>query len=209
MGNTDSKMTLAAILVVSLLGLSPASASYPGALIATIPNSSTSEGQAASPLQAPPAQTSSTPAQASPDQPSADQPKPTPKPRHRKKASTNCSAAAPAPNSEGNSAQSTPCPPPKKVVRHGGSEEPAIQVTGGTSAEQAVHQRSTEQLKLATEENLKKIEALQLNPTQLDMKNQIKQFMEQSNTAATAGDLDRAHSLALKAHLLSEELVKP
>ena len=41
------------------------------------------------------------------------------------------------------------------------------------------------------------------------MKNQIKQFMEQSNTAAAAGDLDRAHSLALKANLLSAELVKP
>lgn len=95
------------------------------------------------------------------------------------------------------------------MVRHGGSDEPAIQVTGGTSAEQALHQRSTEQLKIATEENLKKIEALQLSPTQLDMKNQIKQFMEQSNTAVAAGDLDRAHSLALKANLLSAELLKP
>lgn len=188
-------MTLAAILVVSLLSLSPTSASHPEAF----------ESQAGGPSQAPPAQTSSTPAQASPDQP-----KPAPKPHHRKKTSTaNCSTAAAAPNSEGNSAQSTLCPPPKKVVRHGGSDEPAIQVTGGTNADQALHQRSTEQLRLATEENLKKIEARQLSPAQLDMKDQIKQFMEQSNTAAAAGDLDRAHSLALKANLLSAELLKP
>ena len=41
------------------------------------------------------------------------------------------------------------------------------------------------------------------------MKNQIAQFMEQSKTAAGAGDLDRAHNLALKARLLSDELLKP
>jgi hypothetical protein len=41
------------------------------------------------------------------------------------------------------------------------------------------------------------------------MVSQIKQFMEQSKTAADAGDLDRAHNLALKAHLLSDELLKP
>jgi hypothetical protein len=72
-----------------------------------------------------------------------------------------------------------------------------------------LHQRSTEQLRLATEENLKKIERRQLGPSQQDMKNQINQFMEQSQTAAAAGDLDRAHNLVLKAHLLSDELVKP
>ena len=199
-------MTLAAILAVFLLSLSPTTASY--------------QDQAGAPSQAPPAQTSSTPAQpssdqaspdqASPDQASPGQPRPTPKPHHRKKTNTaNCPTAAPAPNPAENSAPSTPCPPPKKVVRHGGSNDPAVHVTGGTSAEQASHQRSTEQLKLATEENLKKIEGRELSPTQQEMKNQISQFMEQSKTAAAAGDLDRAHNLALKAHLLSEELIKP
>src|SRR5271165_5426862 len=214
-------MTLAAILAVFLLSLSPPSASY--------------QDQTSVPSQALPAQTSSTPAQASPDQASPDQaspgqaspdqaspsqgspgqaspgqPGPTPKPHHRKKTNTaNCPTAAPAPDSAGNPAASNPCPPRKKVVRHGGSEEPTVHVTGGTSAEQASHQRSTEQLKLATEENLKKIEARQLSPAQLEMKNQITQFMEQSKTAADAGDLDRAHSFALKANLLSAELLKP
>jgi hypothetical protein len=194
-------MTLAASLAVFLLSLSPATANY--------------QDQASAPSQAPPAQTSSAPAQASPDQASPDQaspgqPKPTPKPHHRKKkAAPNCSTAAPAANSAEKPASSTPCPPPKKVVRHGGSDDPAVQVTGGTATEQASHQRSTEQLKLATEENLKKIEGRQLSPNQHEMKNQIKQFMEQSKTALAAGDLDRAHNLALKAHLLSDELLKP
>jgi uncharacterized FlaG/YvyC family protein len=79
----------------------------------------------------------------------------------------------------------------------------------GTTAEQVVHQRSTDQLTVATEENLKKIAGRQLNPSQQEMVSQIKQFMEQSRTAVAAGDLERGHNLALKAHLLSDELVKP
>jgi hypothetical protein len=38
---------------------------------------------------------------------------------------------------------------------------------------------------------------------------QIRKFMEQSKTADAAGDLQRSYKLALKAHLLSDELVKP
>src|SRR5580692_1392443 len=55
------------------------------------------------------------------------------------------------------SAPLKPCPPPKKVVRNGGSDQPAVQLTGDTTAEQASHKRaSTEQITAATEENLKK-----------------------------------------------------
>jgi hypothetical protein len=103
-----------------------------------------------------------------------------------------------------------PCAPPRKVVRNGGSAEPTVQLTGGgTTAEQAVHQRSTDQLNAATDENLKKIEGRQLSPNQQEMVSQIKQFRAQSRTALAAGDLERGHNLALKAHLLSDELVKP
>jgi hypothetical protein len=107
------------------------------------------------------------------------------------------------------SAASKPCPPPKKVVRNGGSNEPTVQLTGGTAAEQASQKSSTDQLRAATEENLKKAAALQLNPSQKEMVSQIKQFMEQSKAAVAAGDLERGHNLALKAQLLSDELVKP
>jgi hypothetical protein len=202
-------MPLAAILAVCLLGLAFPGAGYPGAF--TVKKTQASGSSQTAPAQAPQSQPPSTPAQ--PAQETADQPKPAPKPRHRKKTNpANCSTAAPAPTSaenSGSSVQSTPCPPPKKVVRNGGSEEPAVQLTGGTTAEQASHERSTNQLMTATEENLKKIEGHQLSPSQQEMVNQIKQFREQSKTAAAAGDLDRAHNLALKAHLLSDELVKP
>jgi hypothetical protein len=72
-----------------------------------------------------------------------------------------------------------------------------------------LHKSSTEQLRVATEENLKKIAGRQLSPGQQEMKNQVNQFMEQAKTAVAAGDLDRAHNLAMKARLLSDELLKP
>ena len=210
-------MTFPAILVVCLLSLGYPNTGYPNTGYASTPavtgsNSSSPESQAGGSSQPQPAQPSSAPTQ--PAQDSADhtanQPKPAAKPHHRKKTSTsNCTTAAPVPDSGEPSASATPCPPPKKVVRNGGSDEPPVQLTGGTTAEQALHRSSTEQLRLATEENLKKIEGRQLSASQQDMKNQITQFMQESKTAAAAGDLDRAHNLALKAHLLSDELVKP
>jgi hypothetical protein len=108
-----------------------------------------------------------------------------------------------------NSNQATlpPCPPPKKVIRNGGSDEPTVQLRGGT--EQTWQQRSTDELASATNENLKKIAGRQLNTSQQEMVTQIKQFMEQSQAAVAAGDLQRGHELAAKAHLLSNELVKP
>lgn len=39
--------------------------------------------------------------------------------------------------------------------------------------------------------------------------NQIRQFMGQSKAAIDSGDLERARTLAWKAQVLSEELVKP
>jgi hypothetical protein len=56
---------------------------------------------------------------------------------------------------------------------------------------------------------LKKIAGTQLTANQQDMVNQIHQFMDQSKSAVTAGDLERARTLAWKAQLLSEELVSP
>ena len=108
-----------------------------------------------------------------------------------------------------NTATLNPCPPPKKVIRNGGSSEPKVQLTGGTAAEQASDKSSTDQLRAATEENLKKAAGLQLNSSRREIVSQIKEFLKQSKAAVAAGDLEGGHNLAMKAHLLSEELVKP
>ena len=102
------------------------------------------------------------------------------------------------------------CPPPKTVVREGGTSEPSIQLTGDAGGDPSSHQRSTtDQLLGSAENNLKKIAGRQLNSSQQAMVNQIQQFMEQSKAAVAAGDVQRGHNLALKALLLSDELTKP
>ena len=144
--------------------------------------------------------------------PESNNPEPTnpgsPDPGSNNPGSTDPALTNPA-SKNADTAALKPCPPPKKVVRNGGSSEPKVQLTGGTTAQQAANKSSTEQLKAATEENLKKAAGLQLNPSQKEMVSQIKQFMEQSKAAVAAGDLERGHNLALKAQLLSDELVKP
>jgi len=59
-----------------------------------------------------------------------------------------------------------------------------------------------------TDANLKQIAGRKLSATQQDMVNQIRQFMDQSKAAVVDGDLERARTLAWKAQVLSEELVK-
>jgi hypothetical protein len=104
----------------------------------------------------------------------------------------------------------TVCPPPKTVVRQGGTSEPAIQLAGGAVGDQAAQQRHTaNEMLSATELNLKKVDETKLTVSQQDTLNQIHQFMDQSKSAAAAGDLERARTLAWKAQLLSEELISP
>ena len=66
---------------------------------------------------------------------------------------------------------------------------------------------NTKQLLAASDLNLNKISGRQLTPTQQDTVKQIKSYMEQSRNARDDGDVQRAYNLALKANLLSAELV--
>jgi hypothetical protein len=59
-----------------------------------------------------------------------------------------------------------------------------------------------------TDANLKSVAGRQLTPAQQSMVEQIHAYVAQSKAAADAGDLGRAHTLAFKAHLLSDELAK-
>jgi hypothetical protein len=232
-------MIFAAIFGFYLLGLGRAPATVRGLALdpVAVVHSAASSGQSQDTAAQPQPQTSSPAQPASPTpgrQPTpSTSAKPSPTHPRRRKTIPNCSTAPTPLNPEvSNSADSSkgtgaasakpgspntvstnaasptlkPCPPAKKVIRNGGSSEPVEQLTGGTNAPQ---EHSTAELNTATEENLKKIAGLQLTPSQRDMENQIKQYMEQSKAAAAAGDLDGAHNLARKAHLLSEELVKP
>jgi hypothetical protein len=99
--------------------------------------------------------------------------------------------------------------PTKTVVRNGSTADPEIQISPGLSEEQASHERqNTTQLLASTEANLKKVSGGRLSPSQQDVVSQIRKYMEQAKAADDEKDLQRAHNLAFKAHLLSDELVK-
>jgi hypothetical protein len=229
-------MTLAAILSLSvflIIGSGPAGAAF-GSL-PSLREPATQDQNNPPAAQAKPAPTTN-PQPAAPASSSQQQNSPPParkRTHHKKTTAPDCSPSPtplkPPGNTPNGTAGSTgagpgtgqsappasannkaPCPPPKVVVKDGGSDEPTIELTRGTSEQQASQQRyTTEQLRTATEENLKKLAGRQLTASQQEMVTQIKQFMDQAKSAVADGDLERGHSLAMKAQLLSEELLKP
>jgi hypothetical protein len=96
----------------------------------------------------------------------------------------------------------------KVVVRNGGAKDNSGQLTPAMSPEQELHSReNTWQLLVTTDSNLKKVGDRQLSGTQQSMLDQIHTYVRQSKAASDSGDLTRAHTLAYKAHLLSDELI--
>ncbi len=95
------------------------------------------------------------------------------------------------------------------IVRDGGAREGAAQISPAMSKDQQQREReTTAQLLSTTDANLKKIEARQLTTSQQGMLRQVRTYMQQSKAASEAGDLERAGNLALKAHLLSDDLLR-
>jgi len=97
----------------------------------------------------------------------------------------------------------------KVVVRNGGASDNSAQISPAINDEQARHQReNTSQLLATTDANLKKVAGRQLTTTQQSTLDQIHAYVRQAKTASDSGDFPRAHTLAYKAHLLSDELAK-
>jgi hypothetical protein len=99
---------------------------------------------------------------------------------------------------------------PRKVVIHrGGANEPVAQIVPGVTQEEAARQReSAGQLLVAAESDLKELAARSLKPNQEQLVIQIRQYMDGARSALKESDPQRAHTLALKAYLLSDDLVK-
>jgi len=97
--------------------------------------------------------------------------------------------------------------PSKTVIRNGGTAEPTVDLSSRVNQNQASHQLDeTNQQLMTADANLKKIAGRQLSANQQDTVKQIRSYMEQARTAATGGDVQAAHNLAVKANLLSAEL---
>jgi hypothetical protein len=230
----DLVMTLAALLLVATMcAPSAAQTANQESTPQSVPEAKPSEAaatqdQATAPTaQNPPAPSQAPPAKAKSTKTPSGQTHPTTTRSHHKKRVLPPCESAPAAGQVATGANSTtadspatgptapaetpsPCPPSKVVVRQGGTSEPSIQLAGGTAGDQTSHQREVaNQILGSADANLKKIAGHQLTSTQQDTMNQIRQFMGESKAAMDAGDLERARTLAWKAQVLSEELVKP
>lgn len=106
-------------------------------------------------------------------------------------------------------AAETSQPATKAVVENGSAPaEPPPAISTRMSQDQATNTRQqTANLLDQTEANLKKLNR-ELNEQEKAMVQQIRTYVTDSRAATAAGDLVRAQTLALKAHLLSQELVK-
>jgi hypothetical protein len=99
--------------------------------------------------------------------------------------------------------------PRKIVVREGGASEPAAQIAPGMTPAEATRQRhNAEQLLGATDDKLKRLAGRTLDARQQETVGQIRNYIDGARLALKEGDVRRANTLAQKAHLLSEDLVK-
>jgi outer membrane biosynthesis protein TonB len=132
----------------------------------------------------------------------APTPKPKTKPHHTAKKNT------PPPAVEKPAENPAEKQPSKTVVTEGSTPPTAPQLSASMPHEQAVHQKlNTNQLLEATDYNVKNITRA-LNADEQAMLQHIRSYMQQSRDATKEGDTERAYNLALKAHLLSDELIK-
>jgi hypothetical protein len=99
--------------------------------------------------------------------------------------------------------------PRKIVVRQGGASEPAALIAPDIPPAEAIRARqSAERLLGATGDQLKQLAGRTLDAPQLETVGQIRNYMNGARSALQEGDVRRASTLAQKAHLLSEDLVK-
>jgi hypothetical protein len=109
-----------------------------------------------------------------------------------------------------NAPKPAPAEQPRKiVVREGGAIEPSAQIVPGLAPQEADQQRQhAEELLASTEENLKQLSGRTLDSRQQETVAQIHNYTDGVRSALRDGDTQRAHTLALKAHLLADDLVK-
>lgn len=99
--------------------------------------------------------------------------------------------------------------PRKVVVPEGGAREPPAQIAPGLTPEEAARERrDAEQWLTSADGQLKMLSGRTLGAQQEETVGQVRNYMVGARSALKEGDMRRANTLALKAHLLSEDLVK-
>lgn len=99
--------------------------------------------------------------------------------------------------------------PRKVVIRRGGALEPNARISPDLPPQEALQQRQkAEEMLVAAEDRLKVLAGRTLEPPQQETTTQIRNYMEKARSALKEGDTQRGHTLALKAYLLADDLVK-
>ncbi len=99
--------------------------------------------------------------------------------------------------------------PRKIVVRQGGASEPATHIAPGmTVAEASSERQEAEKLLSAAEEDLRRVLGRVLDAQQEETVSQIHNYVGRARAALKEGDTSRGHTLAMKANLLADDLVK-
>jgi hypothetical protein len=99
--------------------------------------------------------------------------------------------------------------PQNVVVQNGSTSDPATQFSTSLSPEQASREKhDTAGLLAKADANLQGLSGHQLNASQQDTSAQVRSYIQQAKAAEDSGDLQGAHNLAVKAALLSNELLK-
>jgi len=153
-----------------------------------------------------PVEAEAQPAQAQPEAQPTPSPAEQPKTAEKTKPKHPRHAAAKKPGEKPEVAHNTP----KKIIPAEPAPTPpqAGQISPGpTPADGGNSQASTDQLLQGAEANLNGITRT-LSKDEEAMRARIREFIKQSRTATTENDPARAHTLAVKARLLSDELVK-
>ena len=132
----------------------------------------------------------------------ANKPKPRPRPGNRRVTDprSTTSAANEAPATEAPTA-----PPPRITAQPRDIPTNAAISAGLPHSDELHHQETAAQLNQSTEENLRSITRA-LTAAEKSIVEKIRSYMAESQEAIADNDLVRAHNLALKAHLLSDEL---
>jgi hypothetical protein len=99
--------------------------------------------------------------------------------------------------------------PKKIVVREGGVDEPTTQIVTGMTPQETERERNEAELTLSTtSETLKEIAPRQLDAGQQEIVSRIHNYMKDSRAALKEGDIPRAHTLAIKAGWLADDLAR-
>jgi len=97
----------------------------------------------------------------------------------------------------------------RKIVRNGGAADPEITFAPSITPEEASRETGeTKQMLQAAEANLKIVLERQPDAGRRDVIAEVRNYLNQARQSLDSGDIERAHKLAVKASVLTNDMVR-